>query len=141
MKQLVLTRDWSLEQLMPYSPQITAAMRKLRAKFPEDSTMESMAQDMMSGAVQLWLMLDADDFKGIVLTTIKTVEPTGYSAVIVIGLAGEDGVELISHIDAIEDWAREQGVKSVCPVGRMGWKKPLEKLGYFVDRVVYRKDV
>jgi hypothetical protein len=140
-QRLELTADWPLEQIMPYSPQITAAFRKLRDKFPDDSTMESMASDIMTGAVQLWLMLDGDDFKGVVLTSIKTIEATGYKAVVVAGLAGEDGVELSPHIAAIEDWGREQGCKACCPVGRKGWEKPLAKLGYEVERVTYRKDL
>lgn len=139
MMRLVLTQDWSLDRLLPYGPMITGAMKKLRDRFPEDGTMESMTQDMLSGGLQLWLMLDGDEFKGIVLTTIKTVPATGYRAVIVAGLAGEDGVELAPHISTIEAWAAEQGVDAVCPVGRPGWKKPLSKLGYEVERVTYRK--
>jgi hypothetical protein len=138
-QRLVLTADWTLDQLLPYSPQITASMRKLREKFPEDGTMESMAADMLSGSIQLWIMFDGEEFKGIVLTTIKVVEVTGFRAVLVVGLAGDDGVELSPHIAAIEDWGREQGLDSCQPVGRMGWKKPLEKLGYEIDRVIYRK--
>lgn len=141
MKELVLTQDWPLEQIMPYGPQITAAMRKLRDRFPEDGTMESMAKDMMSGAVQLWLMLDEGAFKGIVLTMFKAIEVTGYKAVLVVGCAGEDGVDLCEHIETIEAWAKEQGAKSVCPIGRQGWKRPLSKLGYSVDRITYRKDI
>ncbi len=141
MRELVLTQDWTLDQIMPYGPQITAAMRKLRDRFPEDGTMESMAKDMMSGAVQLWLMLDEGAFKGIVLTMFKAIEVTGYKAVLVVGCAGEDGVDLCEHIETIETWAKEQGVKSVCPIGRQGWKRPLSKLGYSVDRITYRKDI
>lgn len=141
MMRLVLTQDWPFERLLPYGPMITSAMKKLRARFPDDSTMESMAEEMFSGALQLWLMLDGDDFKGIVLTAIKTIESTGYRAVVVAGLAGEDGVELAPHIATIEAWAAEQGARSVCPIGRPGWKKPLSKLGYEVERVTYRKDI
>lgn len=140
-QELVLTSEWPLEQLLPYGPQITAAIRKLQDMFPEDGTLESMAADMLAGIVQLWLMLDDGHFKGIVLTTVKTIDVTGYKAVIVVGLAGEDGVELTPHIETIEAWAKEQGANSVTPVGRVGWKKPLSKLGYSVERVVYRKDI
>jgi hypothetical protein len=139
--KLELTETWSLDQLLPYGPQITACLRKLHNMFPEDGTMESMAQDMFSGATQLWLMRDEDEFKGVVLTQIKTIDVTGYKSVIVAGLAGEDGVDLAPHISSIEAWAKEQGAKSVTPVGRQGWKKPLEKIGYHIDRVVYRKDI
>lgn len=139
--KLELTENWSLDQLLPYGPQITACLKKLRDMFPEDGTMESMSKDMFSGATQLWLMRDEDDFKGIVLTQIKTIEVTGYKAVIVAGCSGTDGVDLAPHISTIEEWAKAQGANSVTPVGRQGWKKPLEKVGYRIDRVVYRKDI
>lgn len=140
-QELVLTQGWSLDQLLPYGPQITACIRRLVDRFPEDATVQSMAADLFSGAVQLWIMLDDGNFKGAVFTTVKEVEATGYKSVIVSGLAGEDGVELAPHIAAIEAWARDAGAKSVTPVGRLGWKKPLAALGYGVDRVIYRKDL
>ena len=140
-QELLLTSDWSLDRLLPYGPQITAAMRKLRERFPEDATMESMARDMFSGEIQLWLMLEDEQFKGVVFTAVKEVPATGYKTVVVTGLAGEDGVDLCGHISAIEAWATEIGAKSVTPVGRQGWKRPLAKLGYAVDRVTYRKDL
>ncbi|MDK4703899.1 hypothetical protein PH562_16735 [Rhizobium sp. CNPSo 4062] len=139
--KLELTTEWPLERVAAYGPQITAAMKKLIAKFPEDATLQSMTADMMNGHVQLWLMLDdADDFKGIVLTDVRSIEATGHKSVRIVGLAGIDGVELCPHIETIEQWAWEQGAQDVLPVGRLGWKKPLSKLGYRVDRIVYRKD-
>jgi hypothetical protein len=139
--KLELTSEWPLEKIAIYGPQITAAMKKLIAKFPEDATLGSMTADMLAGHVQLWLMLgDEEEFKGIVLTDIRTIEATGHKAARIVGAAGEDGVDLCPHVEAIEKWAWEKDCESVQPVGREGWKKPLSKLGYRVDRVVYRKD-
>jgi hypothetical protein len=138
-QKIVLTSDWSLEEIMPYSPQITAALKKLKDRFPEDGTMESMAQDIMNGAIHLWLALDDEEFRGVVLTTIKTIEATGYRALLVVGAAGDDGIEFTNQLQTIEDWAKDQGLNSCQPVGRIGWKKPLSTLGYEIDRVVYRK--
>lgn len=138
-KALHLTTDWPLERLMPYSPQITACLRKLRDKYPEDGTMDSYAQDIMSGAVQLWLALEEDDFRGIVLTTIKVIEATGFRSLVIADAAGDEGLDFVPFISTIEDWGREQGLENICAVGRVGWKKPLEKQGYKIDRIVYRK--
>lgn len=139
MKALHLTTDWPLERIMPYSPQITACLRKLRDKFPEDGTMDSYARDIISGHLQLWLALNDDDFCGIILTTIKVVDATGYKSLIVADAAGEDGLDFVPLISTIEEWGREQGVESINPVGRIGWKKPLAAQGYEIDRVIYRK--
>lgn len=139
MKALHLTTDWPLERLMPYSPQITACLRKLRDKYPEDGTMDSYAKDIMSGAVQLWLALDEDDFKGIILTTITVVEATGFKTLVVADAAGDDGLDFVPLISTIEDWGSSQGLEYITAVGRVGWKKPLAAQGYEIDRVVYRK--
>jgi hypothetical protein len=138
---LHLTTDWSLERLFPYDPMVTAAIRKLISMYPEGATLKSVADEILAGDLQLWLMLDGEDFKGIVLTEIKTVDATGYKAVLITGLAGEDGIELSSHIHQIETWAESIGADCVLPVGRVGWKKPLARFGYEIDRVIYRKDI
>lgn len=134
------TQDWPLDRVMKYSVQITAAMKKVIARFPEDATLKSMAEGILSGDIQMWIMLDEEEFKGFVLTDITHTQVTNYRSVRIVCLGGIDGVDLCPHIETIEKWAWELGVDSVLPVGRMGWKKPLEKLGYVVDRVVYRKD-
>lgn len=138
--EIHLTTDWPVDRVLAYGPQITASMRKIIARFPDDATLESMAADVMSGAVQMWLMLDDDEFKGIVLTDLKTVPATGHKAARIVACGGIDGVDLCPHIETIERWAWEQGSDCILPVGREGWKRPLSKLGYSVERVVYRKD-
>lgn len=136
---LYLTEKWSIEEIGKYGAKITECLKKIRRKFPEDSTMEEMAQVIFNGKVQLWLMLSQDEFKGIVLTDIRTVESTQYKTVRVIGCAGEEGIDLCANIEEIEKWAWGMDCDAVLPVGREGWKRPLSRLGYDVERVVYRK--
>lgn len=137
---LHLTTEWPVERIMAYSPQITAAMRKIIARFPDDATLHSMATDVLSGAVQMWIMLANEEFKGVVLTDMQTVPATGHKAVRVIACGGDDVIDLCPHIETIERWAWGQAADCVLAVGRVGWKKPLSELGYSVERVVYRKD-
>ncbi len=136
---LYLTSDWSLSRLAEYGPEITSALKKLLAEFPRDGTLESIRDDIVSGGIQLWLMFEDEAFKGVVLTDLKTVPATDHKSVRIIGLAGTDGIDLCPHVATIEAWAWENGAQDVVPVGRIGWKKPLSKVGYEIDRVVYRK--
>lgn len=138
--ELHLTSNWPVERVLSYSPQITAAMKKIIERFPDDATLKSMADDVLSGAVQMWVMLDGDEFKGVVLTDFQTVPATGHKAARIVALGGVDGVDLCPHIATIEEWAWENNADCVLPVGREGWKRPLAKLGYSVERIVYRKD-
>ncbi len=133
------TQDWTFERISQYGKNITAAMKKLHEKFPRDGTPESMLHDIMSGMIQLWIALEDGEFRGIVLTDIQTVPATGVKSVRIVGGAGTGGVRLAHEITAIEEWAWSIGAEDVLPVGREGWKVPLSKLGYVVDRIVYRK--
>ena len=133
------TQDWTFDRISEYGKAITAAMKKLHDKFPRDGTPESMMQDIVSGAIQLWLALKGDEFKGILLTDIQTVPATGIKSVRIVGASGEDGSDFLGQLGTVEEWAWSIGADDVIPVGRVGWKKPLALKGYEVDRVVYRK--
>lgn len=135
------TQDWPYERVAPYGRQITAAMNKLVARFPRDLTLESLAEGVIGGAYQLWLILEAEDFRSVVLTQIKPNEATGNKAVMVFGLAGEDGLQSVPLISEIEAWARSIGASETMTIGRFGWRKAIQKEGYSADTILYRKDL
>ena len=141
MKEVVLTNDWPLSRMEPYGPQITAAMKKLIARFPKDLTLESMREDLFKGSQQLWLMLDDGKFEAFALTEIKTVKATGHKSVILTALGGEGGTEMVPFITEIEEWARSIGANDLRPVGRLGWRKALKAQGYDVITAYYRKNL
>lgn len=136
---LYLTEKWTLEELLPYGPDITRCLKKLSDKFPDDSTVKSLAHDIMHGGLSLWLMFEDGNFRGIVLTEMRTVPATGYKTAIVSGSAGEGGVDFAPYIETIEEWAWENGCDAVTPVGRKGWERVLGKAGYTAERVIYSK--
>lgn len=135
------TTDWPFEKIAGYGPQITAAFKKLVERFPTDITLKSLADEVMSGRQQLWLILEGDEFRSFVTTEIKVNAYTGHKSVHLINLAGEGGSDLVSLIKEIEKWAKEQGAKEIVPICRLGFKKPLEKLGYRMDVSLYRKSL
>lgn len=135
------TTDWNMERIAAYGPQITAAFRKLVERFPNDMTLKSLADDVMSGRQQLWLIMDGEEFKSFLTTEIKTNDYTGHKTVNLINLAGEGGQDLTYLIKDVEDWAAEQGADEIIPVCRSGFKKPLESLGYRMDVSLFRKSL
>lgn len=136
------TTDWPFEKIAPYGPQITAAMKKLVARFPDIMTVASLADDIFSGKNQLWLILDEDEkFVAFVTSEIKITEATGHKTVVLSELAGEGGTDIVPLIGPIEEWARSIGAKDITPVGRLGWRKALAKQGYEADIVLYRKEL
>lgn len=136
-----LTTDWPFERVARYGKEITAAMRKLVERFPNDLTLESMAEEIIGGKQQLWLILDGEEFKAFVTSEIKINEATGRKSVILMELAGDGGIDLVPLISDIEKWAVEIGAHELTPLGRDGWRKPLAKAGYKPKLTLYSKDL
>jgi hypothetical protein len=136
-----LTTDWPFEKVAGYGREITAAMKKLVERFPADLTLESMAEEIISGKLQLWLILDGEEFKAFVTSEIKVNEATGHKTVQLMELAGDGGVDLVPLISDIEKWAIEIGAHELTPLGRDGWRKPLAKAGYRPKLTLYSKDL
>jgi hypothetical protein len=135
-----LTSNWSPERFAPYGAAVTGAMRKLAERFPREVRIEHLAQEVVSGKRQLWLILDDDDhFVSFVLTEIQVNDATGLKTLVIPSFAGEEGAGTVPLIGALENWAREQGCDEVMVWGRLGWKKPLAKQGYSLDLAIFRK--
>lgn len=136
-----LTTDWPFERVSRYGREITAAMKKLVERYPDELTLKGLAEDVITGKNQLWLILDEEDFKAFVTSEIKVNDETGRRTLILSELAGEGGLDLVPMIDTIEDWARANDIKEITPLGREGWRKPLAKAGYKPKFVLYSKDL
>ena len=135
-----LTSSWSPERFGPYGPAVTAAMRKLAERFPREVRTEHLAQEVISGKRQLWLILDDDDrFVSFVLTEIQVNDATGLKTLVIPSFAGDEGAATVPMIGALEDWALEQDCDEAMVWGRLGWKKALAREGYGLDVAIYRK--
>lgn len=136
------TTDWPFERIAKYGPDVTAAMKKLVERFPNEMTLKSLADDIFAGRNQLWLILDDEErFAAFVTSEIKINEATGHKSVMLSELAGEGGTDIVPLIQPIEEWAMSIGAKDITPVGRIGWRKALAKQGYEADIVLYRKEL
>lgn len=136
-----LTLDWPYERVARYGREITAAIHKLVERYPNDLSVKDIAGDMMNGTSQLWLILDGEEFKAFVTSEIKVNTDTGRKTVLLGELAGDGGIDLVSMIGPIEDWARSIGAVELTPLGREGWRKPLAKAGYRPKFVLFSKDL
>lgn len=138
--KIVLTTDWTFEQLAPYTKQITAAIHKLQQRFPRDVVPSHLVHEIEIGKRQLWLILtDDDEFVSFVLTEVQIADATGLKTLLIPDFAGHEGASTVHLIGELEKWGKEQGCDDCQPCGRFGWKRPLEAEGYKVHMVVYRK--
>ena len=141
MIEVVNTSDWPFEKIAPYGEQITAALKRLVERYPYDMTLESIREELMSGQQALWLALDDGEFVACALTEVRDVPETGRKALLIMGMAGDRGMEMVPFIDRIERWARENGLHEIRPVGRLGWRKALAEEGYEPVAIYYRKEL
>ena len=139
--QVINTQGWSWEKLAPYGPKITAAMKQLEEKFPDDLTMMSLALECFSGKRVLWLILDEEGEFVSFCCTIDTVnEATGKKVTTLTSHAGAEGLDCCDTMCAvIEKWAFDRGADFCAAEGRRGWGRSLQQNGYREYCVVWRK--
>lgn len=133
------TTDWPAERLLPYGREITAAMRKLAERFPREVTVPHLAQEIISGKRQLWLILEGEKFVSFVLTEIEVNPATGAKSLLIPSFAGDEGAGTVPLVTALEEWGRQNGCTEARTLARHGWKRPLAEQGYKSDLMVFRK--
>ncbi|WP_019224126.1 hypothetical protein [Bartonella rattaustraliani] len=138
MTEIVLTSSWDKEHMAPYLDEIVASFRRYVERFKHEVTLQELIEQICSGQKQLWLVLDEGHFLGAVTTKIQETV-LGKKRALICECVGKRGLELISHLRSIEDWARENGAFEIEILGRLGWKRALGKQGYGIDMVYYRK--
>lgn len=135
--KIINTQDWTLDEIQPYSRDLTAAMRRLCDKYPDDLTVGLLMEGIIKGQNQLWLILDEEgSFKAFVTTEIFVSEITGKQRLHLCDLGGEGGVFLADLVTELEKFAKEKGITEIQAMGRFGWQKQLAKHGY--RPIVYR---
>ncbi|ALE03065.1 hypothetical protein [Bartonella ancashensis] len=136
---LHLTNQWSWEEMKPYKNDINKAINKYTKRFSDDLCLKTMAQEIINGQTQLWLILKNEiDFSAFAVTKIDRTY-TGKKRVVLLDLAGEGGPKLAHLIDKLEEWARTIKADEILTMGRMGWAKMLKYHGYTPDFIHYRK--
>lgn len=141
MIRVVNTSEWTQEQIAAYGRDITAAFQKLVRRYPDDVTVESLFQDCVTGAKQLWLILDDDSFMALVMTRLITT-PAGTKLLTACDASGRGWKKWFDALaDTLEAHAEEIGAIPQWE-GRIGWGKAVaEKRGYRPEAVLYRKVV
>jgi hypothetical protein len=135
------TTSWPAEKLLPYGADITKAMRKLVDRFPRDITVLHLAQEIIAGKKQLWLILEGEKFVSFVLTEIQINDATGLKNLLVVSLAGDEGAATVPLGIELEKWGIENGCTEARTLARKGWTRPLLAHGYKEHMVLFRKPI
>ncbi|WP_349628729.1 hypothetical protein [Bartonella bilalgolemii] len=133
------THQWPWEKMALYREAINAAMRKYAQRFPHDVCLKHVAEEIIGGQVQLWLILkNRTEFSAFGITKIEKTHD-GKKRVVILDLAGQGGIKLVPLIDQLEQWARTIKVDEILTLGRSGWAKMLVHHGYAINLIHYRK--
>lgn len=141
MYKIYNTHSWSYEQISPYSKDLTKAMLKLEAKFPEDINIKEIALAIAKGTQHLWLILDEQEKFCAFLTTELSRNLKNEKRLTLCQLGGNGGASLADVLPTIERYAKEHNVKEILPIGRIGWHKQLKSHGYKPLILKYRKEL
>lgn len=136
-----LTHNWPSARLAPYESAISAAMARLAARFPDDISPIYIAQELLSGQRQLWLVLNEnDDFVAFLTSHIETTA-RGRKRLFLLELAGYGGLKLVKLLSTIESWAQSQAIDEIIATGRWGWSKAMRGQGFCPDLIHYKKEI
>lgn len=133
------TVDWPAEKLLPYGKEITAAMHKLVARFPREITVQYLAQEIILGRKQLWLIMEGEKFVSFALTEIQTNDATGAKTLQMHSVAGDEGASTVPLISELEKYGMACGCTEGRMLARKGWTKPLGEQGYKEHLILFRK--
>ncbi|WP_208442423.1 hypothetical protein [Bartonella raoultii] len=141
MAQIVLTTSWDRERIAPYLEEILASFRAYVERFKHEVTLQELIEAICSGKKQLWLVLDDEDqFLAAVTTQIQQTV-LGKKRALICECSGKGVLDLVDNLKVAEDWARENGAFEIEILGRLGWKRALDKQGYGITMLYYRKEL
>lgn len=136
---LVNTEDWTYDQIAAHGAEITAGLKAYADTFPDEVTVHGLFEDIISGAFNLWLVMEGDDVRCVVLTKIEQSTHTGMKKLQVVAMGGTEGVIATPMIDQIEAFAKDRGCKKMHIFARKGWGRILRKHGYDGEYAVVEK--
>ncbi|WP_208436754.1 hypothetical protein, partial [Bartonella tribocorum] len=136
-----LTTSWDMERIAPYLEDIIASFRAYVERFKHEITLQDLIEAICTGEKQLWLVLDDDERFLAAFTTQIQQTVLGKKRALICECSGKGVLDQVDNLQVAEDWARENGAFEIEILGRLGWKRALNKQGYGIDMLYYRKEL
>lgn len=126
--------------LMMVWPQLAGDMQRHPDAWDQSETLESVYGQLISGHMQLWVLLDKAGLVQMHAITTASKTPAGMVMRVAWAL-GRDPKVCVEAIDALEAVARLNGCVRFEICGRRGWEKLFRPLGYEFVSVTVAKDL
>lgn len=101
-------------------------------------TFQTVLKSILTGATQLWVVMDGAEIIAIFGTTISDY-PSGLKALLINYVVGKDISKWIDAFGEIEEYAKTYGCQRVEALGRKGWMKRMPD--YTATRVLFKKEL
>ena len=124
----------------PFQPQLAEQLRLALLPSIERDAFESLDEvmgELQRGEATAWIATVGPEIRMVCVTQILVGEHGAQC--FIRHCAGTDRSEWINNLFLIEQWAMQQGCKSVELIGRKGWIRALAPHGYEERAVVLRK--
>lgn len=136
-----LSTTMTAAEMAPLWPGIVGCLEKYCRRFAEEESVAHVLRQCAAGRRQLWIV--TDESGRVILTPVTeivTIDATGKKQLLLAEVGGERLAECMPFLSQIEAWAaREHGATEAQLVGRKGWKRLMEPLGYRETAVIWRK--
>lgn len=118
-------------------PYVAAKLRAVYAKTHFWMPFQKLVEHLMSGKMQLWVVVEDESLAAVFCTRIYT--QYGVTIAEIVLYSGEMDRDIIEQMDDVEMWAREHGAEALRFEGREGWKRWLKGRGYSIEHVAMFK--
>jgi len=118
------------------APQLQRAVDQNQGEF----TLEDIRYDLLQGQMTLWIAYDADArLQACAVCEMRQFAQRKICYIVL--LAGEDFQSWHGSINAIEEWARENGADAIAALTRKGFIKTMRQYGFREPYTVIQKDL
>ena len=140
--KIELTTHWPVERVGAVWPDVLRCLTMFCERFPRDETVENLVRQILTGALQLWVIEDGGKILTVGTTRIQTNAATGKVQAQITALGGEGYPDICQFLPVVEAWARDNhNAEELESIGRRGWLRVMKTAGYSADAVIYRKQL
>lgn len=125
------------EKLEPIWPVVEPLLEKALEGNCGEVTTFDVYQGIKSRDLQLWVIYDGSVQAAVITEIINYPRKKTCRA---LQVAGSNMDEWMHLIQVIEDWAKEQGARSMELIGRKGWERYMKQYGFSFEHVTLNKE-
>lgn len=140
MEQAITVTDVNIRDIDTLWPLVKDLLQRAIDRNQGEFTLEDIYDSLVLGTMTLWIAYDKD--RKIQASAVCEMRRFSQRLICyIILLSGEGFEDWHWAINAIEEWARENGADAIAAYTRLGFIKTMKKYGFRVPYTVIQKDL